>query len=53
MYETILALLVEAVGISTGVVGVTLEVVATICCLFVISVPFLIVYKVITWVCGR
>ena len=53
MYQSILDLLIGFVGISTGVVGTTLEVVATIMCLFIVSIPFIVTYKVICWICGR
>ena len=37
----------------TGWQELTLTVLATIGCLFVFAVPFIVVYKVIKFICGR
>lgn len=54
MYQAILDLLVQAVGAVQGtVMYTTLEVVSTIAVLFIIAIPFIVVYKVIQFITGR
>lgn len=54
MYDTILNLFVTACGAVSGtVMYTTLEVLSTICCVFVLIIPFLIVWKVIQFIMGR
>lgn len=48
MYETILQLLVEVVGVASGTLPyAALEVIATIAVLFIIAIPFIIVWRII------
>lgn len=38
--------------VLTEHMDLTLTLLATICCLFLVSLPFLVVYKLISWVAG-
>lgn len=54
MYQSILDLLITAVGAVEGtVMYTTLEVVSTIAVLFIIAIPFIIVWKVIQFITER
>lgn len=54
MYDTILGLLVNYLGVSSGSMPYDVcQVLATVACVFVLVIPFLIVYKVICIICGR
>ena len=53
MYETILSLFVTALGAVEGtVLFTTLEILATCCCVFVLIIPFIIVFWVIRFIVG-
>ena len=53
MYNTILNLLVTALGAVVDTVPyVTCEVMATIACVFLVSLPFIIVWRIIRMMIG-
>ena len=53
MYQVLLDLFVTALGATSGsVMYVTLEVLATCCSLFLLVVPFIIVWAVIKFIMG-
>lgn len=53
MYQILLDLFVTALGASSGtVMYVTLEILATCCSLFLLVVPFIIVWAVIKFIVG-
>lgn len=55
MYQSLYLLLQQYIyGLETQLtehMDLTLTLMSTIGCLFVVSVPFIVVYKVICWVC--
>lgn len=54
MYESLLNILVSWLGVAVGSMPYSVcEVVATVACIFVFAVPFLVVWKVLSIVCGR
>lgn len=54
MYETLLNVLVQWLGVAVGSMPYSVcEVLATLACVFVFLIPFLIVWKVLCIICGR
>lgn len=47
MYQNILELFINAFGVTSGVPFVTFEVLATLCCVFIAIIPFVIVWRII------
>lgn len=54
MYNTLLNILVEWLGVAVDTMPYSVcEVIATLCCVVVFAVPFIIVWKVLSLICGR
>lgn len=53
MYNTILQLLIDAIGATAGTLPYdTCQVIATVFCVFVVLIPFIIVWYVIKTITG-
>lgn len=54
MYDTLLNVLVKWLGVAVDTMPYSVcEVLATLACVFVFLIPFLIVWKVLCLICGR